>query len=182
MKCRSSAFLMTVIWTEFWDVSKKALKNLKSVIPAHKRSQQYRNEHNINLECSLHFRGTLQVAMVTECLHCEEKRPTWTRWYNIIVYRKGPSKISAILVIIKPFPSFFFLLFQNESWYTTFHKERVTFAGQWTCKKNSFPYERLHTKTHFETDLTGFFGLPDYNNNNNNNTLFKCQGLLALSH
>lgn len=28
--------------------------------------------------------------------------------------------------------------------------------------KISFPYERMYTKTHFETDLTGFFGLPDY--------------------
>ena len=51
----------------------------------------------------------------------------------------------------KPFPSWLFHLFQNESWSTIFHIEMSLTFKAITYKKNSFPYEWLCTKTCVET-------------------------------
>ena len=50
----------------------------------------------------------------------------------------------------KPFPSFPFPLFQNESWCTTFHMEMSLIFK--TMKVQEKLYERLSTKTRFETE------------------------------
>lgn len=44
-------------------------------------------------------------------------------------------------------------LFQNESWVQPFIMKWVFLARSWSCKSNSFPYERLGTWTRFETEV-----------------------------
>ena len=65
--------------------------------------------------------------------------------------------LNLYFVLIKfintPFTSCFYLFFITSTGAQPFIWKWVWFARQWTCKKNSFPHERLCTKTRFEIEV-----------------------------